>query len=98
VTQGPIPTLTALTLTPAEVAAGFTANPTGAGVDLDFGLAGALLDLRAAAQKLATVVAALPAGANSAAVAAQLALLLSAATSDIWDDALTWDDTAIWTD
>lgn len=93
-----IPTLSAVTLTPAEIAAGFTANPTGTGFDVSFQLAGALLDLKAASIKLAVIISELPAGSNLSTVVAQLAILIATAASDLWDDTQIWNDTNIWVD
>lgn len=95
---GIIPTIGSIVLTPAEVAAGFSFNPTGSGYSIAALTWQAFLELESAYVKLQVVVAALPAGANQTTISAQIAALISAATSDIWDDTLTWVDTNIWAD
>jgi hypothetical protein len=73
---GIIPTIGSMVLTPAEVAAGFSAGPTG--LSLPSLVSQAFLDLQSAYVKLATSIAAMPAGANKTVMQAQLAALLVA--------------------
>ena len=95
---GIIPSLSAIALTPPEIAAGFTFNPVGSGYALVGLLEESLLDLDSATVKLSESIAYMPAGANKTAISAQLAALVSAAVSDLWDDTQAWDDTQIWVD
>lgn len=95
---GIIPSLAGITLTPPEIAAGFTFNPIGSGYALLGLLEESLLDLDSAYVKLAVSIAYMPDGANKTAISAQLAVLVSAAVSDLWDDTLVWDDTQTWAD
>lgn len=75
---GIIPTIASIALTPAELAAGFSFNPTGSGVSLLALTQEAFLDLESALVKLQALAAALPAGANQTTVNAQITALLTA--------------------
>ncbi|MGH8220899.1 MAG: hypothetical protein ACREUT_20380 [Steroidobacteraceae bacterium] len=74
-TAGPYTILAGVTLSGTEEQSGYSSRATDGGPDTEGLLEGAKQDLLAAQEKLTTIVAALPSGANKTAIQGQLTLL-----------------------
>lgn len=74
---GPSTVLSGLSLTAAEVAAGYSVKATDGGYDNYFLLQETIIRLNEAASTLTALNAGMPAGSNKTAIAAQLALLVA---------------------